>query len=157
MPDDKGAGTVEELAVLAAKPRRVEVYTLDKETDEQIVRKIRVAPMTLDICGDVASALREIVENLGPAINAGMVPQIIAEHKDAARAIIAAATEQTEEYIGSLPADQALFLGTIVWEVNQAFFRHRVGPMAKALADKMFGGAGLTLSNTSQSTDTPTP
>ena len=158
MPDDKGTVMADELATLAARPRRIEVYTLDKKTDEKIIRSIRVAPMTFDICGDVAGSLREIVESLGPVLDAVMIPQIVADHTKSARAIIAAATEETDEYIGSLPVDQALMLAGVVFEVNRDFFSLRVGPMAKALAEKMFGdGAGQTLSPTSPPTATPTP
>lgn len=157
MPKDEVASGVDELAVLAAVPRRVEVYTLDKTTDEKILRKVRVAPMTLDICGECAAALRPIAEALGINISVDQLPLIVADHSKSVRAIVAAATEEPEDYVGSLPLDQFLVLSTVVWEVNHAFFVHHVGPIAKALAGKISSGAGPTSPATSTSTAVATP
>ena len=136
---------VDELAILAARPRRIEVYTLDKATDAAIKRTVRVAPLTLNICGEVAKALQPIVESIGVSISADDVPAIVAEHSASARAIVAAATEEDEAYIGSLPLDQFLAVCRLVWEVNYDFFVRLVVPTAKALGGKMFtAGAGPT-------------
>jgi hypothetical protein len=157
MPKEGEASNVDDLATLAACPRRVEVYTFDKDTDARITRKIRVAPMTFDMLGEVAVSLREIVESIGVDIRPEDLARLIAEHYKAVRAIVATCTAEPEAYVGSLPADQMLYLAGVVFEVNRAFFVHHVGPMAKSLAAKMFGGAGLTLSTASPSTATPTP
>jgi hypothetical protein len=157
MPKDEGAPTVDELAVLAAVPRRVTVYTLDKETDAKITKSVRVAPMTLDVCGECAASLRPIAEALGLNIGIDQLPLIISDHHKSVRAIVARATEEDEKYIGTLPLDQFLKLATDVWEVNHAFFVHLVGPIAKSLAAKLYGGAGPTSSTSLPNTGTPTP
>lgn len=144
---------LQELVALAALPRRVEVYTLDPETDAPIPRTVRVAPMTFDICAELAAAVRPIVEDIGPTIEMAQLPQIMADHAKSVRAIVATATQQPPEYIGSLPLDQVAILATAVFEVNFDFFVRRVGPTFRKLAAKMFG-AGPTPSTSSPSTGT---
>jgi hypothetical protein len=155
MPKEEASAiAVDELAILAARPRRIEVYTLDKATDARVAKTLRVAPMTLDICGEVAHALRPIVEAIGVNINLDDVPAIVADHASSARAIVAAATEETPAYIGSLPLDQFLLVTKTVWEVNYDFFVRLVAPTARALGEKMFAGGGPTSSTISQNTGT---
>lgn len=149
MQKEEATPSVDELAILAARPRRVEVYTLDKNSDERVTKSLRVAPMTLDICGEVAKALKPVVEALGVNISTDDVPRIVAEHTPSARAIVAAATEEAESYIGSLPIDQFLIVAQVVWEVNYDFFVRLVAPTARALGAKMFpAGIGPTSSTT---------
>lgn len=164
MPKDDATPTVDELAVLAAVPQWIEVYTLKRNDKGKLVRpysrvphEVCVAPMTLDICGQCAAALRPIAEALGLNVGVEQLPLIIADHHKSVRAIVAAASEEPEDYIGSLPLDQFLRLATMVWEVNHVFFVHHVGPIAKALAGKLYGGAGPTSSTSSPNTDTAIP
>lgn len=155
MPKDETTPAVaDELAILAARPQRIDVHTFDLKTDEPITKTIRVAPMTLDICGECAEALVPIAQAIGLNLTADDLPRLIASHKDELRTIIAAATGESGDYIGSLPLDQFLALSLKVYEVNHAFFVHRVGPLAKSLVEKMFGGAGPTSSTASPSTGT---
>lgn len=146
MSKEEASATVDELAILAARPRRVEVYTIDKGSDEPVKKSVRVAPMTLDVCGEVAKALKPIVESIGANISTDDVPTIIAEHTPSARAIVAIATDESEDFIGSLPLDQFLLVARLVWEVNYDFFVRLVAPAGKALGGKMFNGAGPMLS-----------
>lgn len=153
----KEGGTLDELAILAVVPKRVDVYTLDKETDAMVTRTVRVAPMTLDICGQCAAAIRPIVESIGVEIRAEDLPLLVADHTASVRDMVASATGETPEYIGSLPLDQFLLLALAVWDVNRDFFVRHVGPMGKTLVKKMFVGVGPTSSTVLPNTDTKTP
>ena len=144
----------EDLAVLAAVPKRFDVYTVDEVTDQRVVKQLRVAPMTLNVCGEISDIARAIVEALGPQISMDQLPIVIADHYKDVRAIVAVATKQPEEYIGELPMDQFLIVAAKVWEVNSGFFVHLVGPLARGLAAKMFSGAGPTSSTSAPNTDT---
>ena len=162
MPKDEVTPTVDELAVLAAVPRSVEVYTLKRDergkpTKERVHYTVVAAPMTLDVCGECAAALRPIADALGVNIRIDQLPLIVADHYKSIRAIVAHATEEDEKYIGSLPLDQFLKLATEVWEVNHDFFVHQVGPIGKALVQKLYGGAGPTSSTSLPNTGTPIP
>lgn len=155
MPKEEAAQGADELSLLAARPRRVTVYTVDSVTDELVPKVVRVAPMTLDICADAMAAIRPIVETFGTAINGDDLPAIIAQHAGSARALVAVATGEAETYIGDLPFDQFLTLATVVWDVNYDFFVRRVGPVAKALMQKIvIIGAGPTQLTSSPSTGT---
>ena len=158
MPDDKGKrDQIAELATLAAVPLRIEVFTFDPQNDAKIVHKIRVAPMSFDLLGEVATHLAEIADSIGEDFRFAHVPKLFAENKNAVRAIIAAGTEQTPDFIGILPAGQAAHLFEVVMRVNKDFFVQSVGPeVLTTLAKILFRGVGPTLPSTSPSTDAAT-
>lgn len=147
----QASATAEELAILAARPQRVEVYSLN-DKDEKVPRSIRVAPMTYNVCGQVAGQLREIVGSLGLQIRFEDFPNIMADHHAAVRSMVAAATGETEEYLGALDAAQFMKVAVTVFKVNRDFFVRCVGPMAKNLGDML--GVGPITSTSSPNTDT---
>lgn len=143
-----------ELAALAARPRRVEVYTFAQDSDEPVKKTVRVAPMTFRVCADCADIVKPLVEVLPPTITLEDLPMLMSDHRVAVRDLVAVATGETAEYIDELPLDQFGILATAVFEVNRDFFARRVGPTFKSLAENLFGGAGPTLSIASPNTGT---
>lgn len=156
MPKEGGEqlGGLRELETFARLVRRVTVYTFDRETDEPKAHELRIAPMTFDVCCACAAHLRPIVEKIGPEIRLDDLPRITAENGPDVRAIVAAASESSDEFIGSLPVDQFGILAEAVWKVNLDFFVLHVGPVFKRLARALFSGDGPTSSTSSPSTDT---
>lgn len=157
MPKEGGDKTLDALAELeefAGVPRAVTVTYFPTGSFEPQTKVVRVAPMTYNVCALAAAPVRSIVEKLGTTIRADDLPQLLVDHADALRAIVAIATEEPDAFIGNLPLDQFGILSTAVFEVNRDFFVRRVGPIYKALALQMFGGDGPMLSTVSQSTGT---
>lgn len=154
MPKE-GPTMTDDLVTLAARPRRIVVHSFDPETDEAVPHKIRIAPMTFNVCGEVAGHIGDMIKTLPEEIRVDDLAPIIAEHRDSMRSIVAVACGQTEEFVGALPMDQFLAIAIDVFEVNKDFFDRHVGPKAQRLRALMFGD-GPTSSTSSPNTDTGT-
>jgi len=159
-PAAAAEATADELAILAARPQRIDLYSWDVDTDEKIMHKVRVAPLTYNQCLAVAEAARDIADKIGLRIGIDDLPRVASEHGPAVRTLLAHATSASEDVIGALPADQFLQLVLKVWEVNKVFFDRLVRPLAKAIEEAVFtakSGDGPTPSTISEATATASP
>jgi hypothetical protein len=141
---------------MTASEEQLDALTRGSKTVTIAGTLITIHELTITQLGIVARASKPIVESMGAQITVDDIPLLAAEHTEAVIDMVIGASGADGAWVRKLPVDQFLLLCVAVWEVDQAFFANRVSPVAKQLAQQMFGG-GLMSQSASPATESPTP
>lgn len=125
----------DEAKIIKTSKGDVEIKTLE-------TRQIRAA----------VKQLAKVRHLLGKNLESLDVKDLFIEQADTIIALVAIMSDKSEEFIDSLPFDEAVIVATAVLETNVDFFIQKVLPLLTALVEKLTdamgrGVTGLTPSN----------